>query len=145
MARMKYVTGLDDVRKAFKRMSEEGARELTDALGKGAAEIESTARMLAPVGEEDERHMRDTISSTVRPLPNGRGVQAIVAVGTDAETRDAALRTEFGRAPGGVGQEGHPGHDPQPFFFTAYQAVAKRVRSRVKRAIAKAARRTVQR
>lgn len=142
MARRPYVTGVDDVRRAFRQMTEESVQDMAGAITRGVVRIERSAKLLAPRDDEDDEHMADEIAHRVRITAGGRGVTGTVFVGLTEATRQAALRSEFGRGPGGAGMEGHPGHDPQAFFFRAYQAERKRVLGGVRRAIGRAAKRS---
>lgn len=144
MARKRYLEGADKVRRVFARIPAIYQDELTDALNKGGRDVAAAARTLAlPARSDDDVHVSDDISHRLAIRPDGGGVAAIVSVGSSPETANAAFRQEFGRDPGGEGIEGHPGHDPQPFFFAGYAAVRSRVRNRIARARRSIARRIV--
>jgi len=75
--------------------------------------------------------------SEIVPLRGGTAVAVFVFAGDRATgSIDYAKAQEYGRAPG---PDGHPGHVAQEFFWPAYHSVRKRVRSRVKREIRRAA------
>jgi hypothetical protein len=128
------LTGLEDVSRVFAAAPRKAAASLTAALNKGADEIAASARAIAPAGDDDDRRMRDHIVvKGARPSARRRGgVVATVEAGRDPADRDAAFRSEFGRAPS---SDGHPGHAAQPFLFPAFWSLRKRARSRVARAL----------
>lgn len=151
MARKRLVTGIEHVRRVFRRAPEEMQVRIIDALNQGAEEIADRARMLAPVDPSTPIDLKDTIDVVVATRTNARGgrevsepnsVAAYVVAGGTPERRQAALRMEFGRAPGGSGPRNasHPGHPAQPFMYPAYFSIRNRVRSRIKRAVRAAAR-----
>ena len=142
MARKSKLEGLENARKVFERLPREFLEGITHALNQGADEIVDAAKILAPEGPQ-EPHVKDTIRRTdIRVRADGKSAVVFVTTGDTKQTANAAFRSEFGRAPGGSGKVDmgkHPGHREQPFMFPAYFAKRKRVRSRVKRAIKKAA------
>ncbi|GMG82585.1 hypothetical protein LNKW23_17980 [Paralimibaculum aggregatum] len=144
MARKRYVEGLEHARSVFDGLAEAELEKLTDALNRGGREMVSVARTLAP-RSDDDLHVADDIHHRLRPRADGRAVEVMIWAGSEKETRDAAFRSEFGRHPGGEGQERHPGHEAQPFFWVAWRAVRRRVRSRVRRALRAGAKAAVQR
>ncbi len=134
--RTKYIEGADRVSRIFKRLRREASEEIAHALNLGAKEIAETAEILVP---EDTRELRGDIqieATGIQARSDNKAAVARVIVGTKKGTAEKAFRQEFGRA---AGPDGHPGHAPQSFFFTAYHAKRKRVRSRVSRAVNKAA------
>lgn len=147
MARKRYLEGADKVSRVFKALPRHSIDEITDALNRGAREIEKRAELLVPVDTGDLKKDIKVESRQIGIRGDGKAAVVRVVAGTRPETAIAAFRTEFGRAKGGVipgtGGKIHPGSPPRSWFFTAYQSVRKRVRSRVKRSIRKAARRAV--
>lgn len=128
--------------------------EIHKALEKGAEEIKTTARNLVPVSSGDLRESIDyTFGKFEADNPNVRGVQAgggledpelSVTIHAGDEKAYYAAFVEFGTKPheqGGLfaGAQ-HPGTKAQPYFFTAYRLLKKRVKSRIARATRKAAR-----
>ena len=134
--RARYIDGADRVSRIFKKLPRESAENIAHALNLGAKEVAEAAEVLVP---EDTRELRRDIQieqSGIQARSDGKAAVARVIVGTKQDTAEKAFRQEFGRAPS---PDGHPGHAPQSFFFTAYHAKRKRVRSRVARAVNKAA------
>lgn len=128
------VEGREKVAAVFGRLGDEIVDDLTKALDAGGAEIEAAAVLLAPKADGD---LAASIGRDIRVREDGRAVRAVVFAGTDPATAIAAFRQEFGRAP----SDDHPGHAAHEFMFPAYQALRKRVRGRVKRAIGAAVKR----
>lgn len=133
--RKRYIEGADRVSRIFKQLPREASEEIAHALNLGAREIADAAEVLVPVDTSELKQDIQIETTGIRARNDGRAAVARVVVGTKAGTAQKAFRQEFGRAK----SDGHPGHDPQSFFFTAYHAKRKRVRSRVARAINKAA------
>jgi len=138
MARRRYVEGLAEVRRVFAAAPAENIERITDALNRGGKEIEAAARQAVPVGDGDLRDSLRTIeASEIRVRRDDRAAVVYVTAGRNADgTNRYARAQEFGRA----ASDGHPGHAAQPFFFPAYWSVRRRVRSRIKREIRRAAR-----
>lgn len=132
----KMLHGLEHAQRVFRRAPRVHQEKIAHALNVGAREIKDRAEILVP---EDTGDLKQDIKVEARGLQVRRGGRALVArviAGTSAGNAMAAFRSEFGRAPS---PDGHPGHAPQSFFFTAYHSVRKRVRGRVKRSINAAA------
>lgn len=137
----RYVRGTETVDRVFRSMPRDLTPRLARALNRSGAEMAAAASILAPRSQDGE-HVAEDVGHDLVERGTGGAVSVVVYAGTMRETRPAALRSEFGRQPGGEGIEGHPGHRAQPFFFVAYRAVRKRARRRVRsalRRIAKAA------
>lgn len=138
---MATVTGAAAIAQVFRRMSADSRRRVEAALTLSGDEVVARARALAPVGDDDSDRLRDAIMRTEPRLTRRReadaGVAVYVMAGTTAETAEYARAQEFGRAP----SDDHPGHAAQPFLFPAYLTVRRRVRGRIARALAQAARR----
>ena len=107
--------------------------EIRKALAASAEEIVAHAKRLVPVDSGD---LRDSIGWTFGAAPKGAMVLATggegeLKVTVYAGTSDAfyARWVEFGTA-------AQPAH---PYFFPAYRLVRKRVKSRISRAVNKAA------
>ncbi len=136
MTRKRYIEGVDQVSRVFKALPRKSAEEIAHALNLGAKEIADAAELLVPVDTAELKQDIQIETTGPQIRSDNRAVVARVIVGTRKDTAEKAFRQEFGRA---RGPGKHPGHDPQSFFFTAYYAKRKRVRSRVARAINKAA------
>lgn len=145
--RRKYMTGVDQVERIFRALPRELQEDWAVALNQGGAEMAAGARLLAPRDESsaDPEHIADDIGHRLVVNEERRTVSAVVYAGTRPETKQAALRSEFGRQPGGDGMEGHPGHGKQEFFFVAGQALRKRSRGRLQRVTNKAIKRVAKR
>jgi HK97 gp10 family phage protein len=135
------IEGLDRLNRKLKRMPDLARQEIAKAMEKSAQEIVEMAKGLAP---SRTGALRDSIGwnwygapegsmvlGEVRSSGRGAGNLAIVIYAGDDKAYYARWQ-EFGttamRAP--------------PFFFPAYRANRKRVRSRISRAITTAAKRT---
>lgn len=125
-------------------------REMAAAIQQGADEIVALQKRLAP---KKSGRLRDSIVAT----KGGGGPKYAAFQGKGGEGGDpdltvrisagnAAVRyahlIEFGTAPhlnGGLfaGSQ-HPGTAPEPFFYPAYRALKRKVKSRVSRATKKA-------
>ena len=148
MARVKYIDGIENVRRVFRTLPEKALIEITHALNVGADQIVKRAKTLAPVSSPraGAEHLRDAIKKTNIRIVNrksGRSAVIYVTAGDSGETKIAAYRAEFGRDPGGTlksgGESRHKGHEPQEFLFPAYWSTRTSTRGRVARAIKAAA------
>lgn len=147
------VIGTERLVRKLRALPEAVKREMRAAIAAGAAEVVSLAKSLVPVDDGD---LRESIGWTWGEPPKGsitlgqvRGAKAAAGLIATIYAGDSkayyARFVEFGTAPhinGGIypGTQ-HPGTSAQPFFYPAYRAVRKRIRSRVTRATNKAARR----
>ena len=132
MKNARYLDGLDGVEKAFSHLKIGSPEKLTIALNKGASEVAARAKILAPV---DDGQVRNSIETKL-DLQSRGGTSVAAVVYAGGREAPGAWRAEFGRSPGGEGdQSGHPGHAAQPYLFPAYHSVRRRVRGRIKRAI----------
>lgn len=156
------VKGLSRLQRKLVRLRESTKEEIAKALEKGAEEIADLARSLVPI---DEMVLYDSIGWTWGEPPKGSitlarsrsradGLKISVYAGNDEAYY--ARWVEFGTAPHGVAKDAgkaagrrltrlgigglqHPGAAAQPFFYPAYRAVRRRVRSRITRATNSAA------
>jgi HK97 gp10 family phage protein len=151
------VQNLDRLKKRLEAIPKAARVEIRKALEKGAQEIKTMARVMAPQDSGDLRESIDYTFGTYEAAnPNVRGVVAgggladpdlsVTIHAGDAKAFYAAF-VEFGTAPhpqGGqfAGTE-HPGTPAQPFFFPAYRLLKKRVKGRISRAVRQAARNVV--
>ena len=135
--------------RSFARLPREIRKRIILDLKKSADEIKDFAEIAAPKSDPiaGATHVKDSIKVTgIRRIRRQGVVNLFIAVtaGETKEDQDAALRSEFGRKPGGRSKGGgttlHKGHDPQPFMFPAYWAVREKVRRRVSRSVTRAAR-----
>jgi len=149
--------GLEKLRRKIKRLGPETRKELRKALAESAAEIVALQRSLAPKVQSIERL---SAPSSFGEPPSTRATGAFrpkretyVALADDIRLTiyagdDEAFYArwiEFGTAPHEIGGlyagTMHPGTPAQPYFFPGYRALRKRARSRIARAINKAAKR----
>lgn len=150
MARGATILGLARLERKLKRMPEVAKATIKQAMEQGANEIVDMMKSLAPVDNGD---LRDSIGWTWGKKP--KYAQAIAVAKSsladdltitiyagNSKVRYAHL-VEFGTAPHVVGGmfkgAQHPGTKAQPFFFVSWRANQKKVKSRVRRAITKAA------
>lgn len=145
MARQLYVDGVDRVARIFAAAPRENVERIADALNRGAQEIAAQAQRAAPVqAAADGGALRADIAARttdIRVAGSKRAAVVYVVAGTEPQTMVEARMQEFGRAPGGDGDQAeHPGHAAQPFFFPAYFSIRRRVLSRVRREVRRAAR-----
>jgi HK97 gp10 family phage protein len=105
--------------------------EITSAIAVSATEMVEKAKALAPV---DEGELRESIEWkwTKNKQFASKAPAAVVQAGSNDQSNRAfyARWVEFGSTV----------NDAQPFFFPAYRLLRKRIRSRISRAMTKAAR-----
>lgn len=152
------VEGLGRLRKKLQAMPDAARAQIVQAMEQSAEEVCEMARRLAPVDKGD---LRKSIGWTWGDPPKG----AIVIARTRPKKNESDLRltiyagddeafyarwVEFGTKPHNVAKGGgnksfkgeareHPGARAHPFFFPAYRVNRKKAKSRVSRAINKAA------
>ena len=147
------VTGADALKRKMRMFPIRVRQEIAKAMEQSAEEIVRMAKSLAPVDDGDlqmsigwtwgQAPKGSMVLGTVRQEGRGSGnmVITIFAGGGDAFY---ARWVEFGTSPhlnaGRHAGTQHPGTPARPFFYPAYRALRKRVRSRTTRAINKAAR-----
>lgn len=157
---MGKVQGADRLERRLKALPKAVKREVRAAVEQSAGEIVAAQKRLAPkksgklaasirytMGDESPPRYAAIKSAGQRGDPE---TTAIISAGNSG-VRTAHI-VEFGSAPhvqGGIfeGSEPavmHPGTDPQPFFYPGYRLTRKRAKSRVSRAVGKAARKAAQ-
>lgn len=144
------ILGLAKLERKLRRMPEVAKATIKAAMEQGANEIVDMMRSLAPIDDGD---LRESIGWTWGKRPKYSQVVAVakskmagdltitIFVG-NSKVRYAHL-VEFGTAahenggmfPGTL----NPGTKAQPFFFVSWRANRKAVKSRIRRAITKAA------
>lgn len=147
------VQGADALKRKMREMPRRARQEIAIAMEQSAEEIVKLAKSLAPIEDGD---LQMSISwnwgnapsgsmtlGTVRTEGKGAGNMFITVYAGD----DRAYYSrwiEFGTSPrlngGKFAGTQHPGTPARPFFFPAYRALKKRIKSRTSRAIRKAAR-----
>lgn len=159
------VQGLSKLQQKLRRLPEAAKERISKAMEDGADEIVRLAQNLVPV---DEMTLYESIGWTYGDPPKGSitlgsvrrsrnsddGLKITVYAGNSEAFY--ARWVEFGTQPHNVesgggtvagrrslasgGGLGHPGSRARPFFYPAYRAVRRRVRSRITRATNRAAR-----
>lgn len=147
------VQGADALKRKMRAFPKRAREQIAQAMEQSADEIVKMAKSLAPVDDGD---LQMSISWTWGSAPKGSLTLGTVrsegkGVGNMAITvfagNDKAFYArwiEFGTSPhvqGGMftGSQ-HPGTPARPFFYPAYRALRRRIRSRTSRAIRNAAR-----
>lgn len=153
MARTR-IQGLEKLRRKLKAIPKAAEDEARKAVVKGANEIAALQRNLVPVDDgdlQDSIHVTNPGESTPPySQPGGqrtaKDLEAIVTAG-NSKVRYAHL-VEFGTAQhvnaGIFAGTQNPGTTARPYFWPAYRALRKRVRSRITRSINKAVREAAQ-
>jgi len=146
MARVKYIDGIENVRRVFRTLPEKSLIEITHALNVAGDTVVKRAKQLVSVSDPKagNEHLRDSIRKTnIRIIRANRSAVIYVVAGGTGETNIAAFREEFGRKPGGQlkggGESTHPGYGPNEFFFPAYWSTRTATRGRIARALKAAA------
>lgn len=157
------VKGLSRLQRKLKALPAAVKEDIAKAMEQGAQEIVELAQRLVPIGD---MNLYESINWTWGDPPAGSitigrsrrnpgdGLKITVYAGDDYAFY--ARWVEFGTQPhntakgggtvsgkkqlAGGGGLGHPGSRAQPFFFPAFRASRKRVRSRITRATNNAAR-----
>lgn len=137
---------IEQSRKRFRRkiriLPELARADVTVAMRVGADEVRALQKRLVP---KDEHELEKSINWGFGDAPKGR---AVLSSGSGlAKSGDVKISlwaggfkafyarwVEFGTH----GSEGHPATRAQPFFFPAWRALRRRVKSRVTRAGTKA-------
>lgn len=145
------IVGLAKLERKLKSLPDKAIAKIKTAMEEGAEEIVTMMRSLAP---EDSGALRDSLGWTWGKKPkyatalatakaNLGGDLTITIYAGNSKVRYAHL-IEFGTAAhtnGGVfAGSHHPGTKGQPFFFVSLRANRKKVKSRIRRAVNKAAR-----
>lgn len=159
MARYQNITGAEKIEKQLAGISRAAAEKIALALNKGADEIASRARVLAP---QDTGRLKSELRtmSPFEATKRARGLRGVVggrvntgiAAGVTTGRAFYARFVEFGREARAAGavyrdkrgrrrvSKGSNKSEAQPFFWPAYRSVRKRVRRRVATAVNRAAR-----
>lgn len=140
--------GLKRWEQRLKNVPQKVRARVREAIVQGADEIVTAQKRFAPV---KTGKLRDSITATIGGQApkysqfgrmGGKGdadLTAAITVG-NSEVRYAHL-VEFGSAPHIAGGKfkgaDHPGTTAQPFFYTGYRMVRRKVKSRITRAVSK--------
>jgi HK97 gp10 family phage protein len=143
------IEGLKRLQAKLDRLPAKVKTRIREAMEAGAEEIVSMAKSLVPVNTGS---LRDSIGWTWGRAPKGAmTIGTVEATGGEltitiyAGSSDAfwARWIEFGTSQhvnaGLYAGSEHPGTSAQPFFYVSFRANRKRVKSRITRAINKAA------
>lgn len=177
MARAK-VSGLDKLIRKFQQLPPKAEKEIRLAMEKGAEEVVTLAKSLAPLGIASGRNssnnpgaLRDSIGWTwgdsvpkgsikLGSISNGNGRRPgdlVITIFAGDDKAFYARWVEFGTKPHTITAKNaptlsraginfgpsvsHPGASTSnAFFFPAYRAVRKRIRTRISRAVNKSVR-----
>lgn len=157
------VRGLSKLQQKLSRLPDAVKNQIAEAMEKAAQDVVEYAQRLVPV---DEMVLYESIGWTWGDPPAGSitlgrsrrrpGDGLLITIYAGNDEAFYARWVEFGTAPHNVasgggtvagrrslasgGGLGHPGARAQPFFFPAYRANRRRVRSRISRATNAAAR-----
>lgn len=147
------IQGLDRLKRKLQAFPDAARDEIIKAMEQSAAEVVAMAKSLVPV---DSGGLRDSIGWTWGDPPKGaisiasakglrrQGSMFITIYAGNSEAYQARW-VEFGTSAhvngGKFAGSQHPGTAAQPFFFPAFRALRKRIKSRLTRAINKAAKR----
>lgn len=147
------VEGLDRLKQKLAVTIPKATKQATkNALRNGARKIAEAARSLAPVDDGDLKESIDFTfgeykadNSNVRGFSAGSGTgdkDSVVFVHAGDEKAYYAAFVEFGTDPHPQGGKfkgtQHPGTSPKPFFYPAYRANIKNVRSNINAAVRRA-------
>ncbi len=141
---MAKIEGRERLKRKFQAMPGVVKQEIEKAIRTSAAELVGMQKRLAPV---DKGALVNSIRFTIE---EGAEFRAIVQAGGTEETRrevrkgsgeftDEAILAEWGspehEAAGKFKGATIPAQKPRKFFFPAYRALRKRIRSRISRSI----------
>lgn len=148
MASATKILGREKLAAKLKAMPVVAKARIREAMEAGAEDIVEMMRSLAPVASG---HLRDSIGWTWGEAPKGAmkvatvsdGGELTITVFAGDDKAWYARLVEFGTAAhinGGkfIGTK-NPGTRAQPYFYVAFRANRKKVKSRISRAITKAA------
>jgi len=133
------VQGLEKLRAKLRALPDEVRKEMRAAMTTGAEELVSMQKRLAPVDSGD---LRDSIGYSFGEYRAANSNVRGVGVGSRVGDPDLSVTVHAGDAKayyaaflefGTVNMAAHP------FFFPAYRALRKRIRSRISRASSNAA------
>jgi HK97 gp10 family phage protein len=145
-----YLKGLPELKRKLIRLKEETAPAVRPAMEAAAAEIVRSMKSLVPTDSGD---LQNSIGWTWGDAPRG-SFSVSAKIGSNKITIFAgddkafyARWVEFGTAPhingGRVPGSQNPGTSAQPFFFPAYRANRKQVKTMIGKAIRDAVRKAV--
>ena len=139
-------SSIEETRKRFSRkiriLPEQARGDVTAAMRVGADEVRALQKRLVPT---DEHELQKSINWGFGDAPKGRGaLSSGSGLATSGDVKISiwaggfkafyARWVEFGTK----GSEGHAATRAQPFFYPAWRALKRRVKSRVTRAGTKA-------
>lgn len=138
---MVKIEGREALNRKFAAMPEAVRAEVLKSVPSSAEELASLQRRLAP-------HDKGNLQASIR-VEHDEFRAKVIAGGTASTRRevrkgsgqftDEAILMEFGTRPHRIGGKfagaRHPGTPARPFFFPAYRALKKRIKSRISRSI----------
>lgn len=137
----------------LRRLKPAVRQEIEIATGRNAEDVAKLAKSLAPVDDGDLR----ASTKALKEVSSRDGATIRWRVVSGDEVAFYARMVEFGTAPGKRGDTAvnasgrkrkvgrtHPGNKAQPYFFPAYRALRKRLKSRLSRAFTKAKRKALE-
>lgn len=127
------VEGLERLKARFAKIPPAMRDEVRIAIEKGADELVEMQKRLAPV---ESGELRDSI----RKRDGGHGLSVEVFT-DDFKARWVEFGTSAHVAGGEFSGAQIPSIPARPFFFPAYRALRKRIKSRITRAVSKAVKR----
>lgn len=145
------IEGLDRLRRKFAQLPVLARQEIAKAMELGAQEVVNLAKSLVPVASGD---LRASIGWTWGDAPKGSislgqvkdaGSKMVISIYAGDDEAFYARWVEFGTSGhinGGLfAGTANPGAPAQPFFYPAFRASRRRLKSRITRAITKSAKR----
>jgi HK97 gp10 family phage protein len=130
------VEGADKLRRKMAGFPALAKEEISRAMETGAQEIVNLAKRLVPVDQGD---LRDSIGWTWGAAP--KGAVALTTIGEGPNLRITVYAGNEKAYYARWVEFGTQQNRARPFFYVSYRAIRKRIRSRVTRAISKAAKR----
>lgn len=137
----------------LRRLKPAVRQEIEVATERNAREVAAMAKRLAPFGKYAGGGALKASTKAIG-VKDGAAIKWRVVSGD--ETAFYARMVEFGTAPGKRGDQAvnasgrkrkvartHPGTKAQPYFFPAYRALRKRLKSRLSRAFTRAKRKAL--
>jgi hypothetical protein len=139
---MAKIIGAEALKRKFREMPGAVQAEVKKAVPDAADELVGMMQRLAP-------RNKGVLVASIRREQLEEFRAAVIAGGTPATRReirkgsgqftDEAILAEFGTKPHRVGGKfkgaRHPGTAPQPFFYSSWRAMKKRIKSKIARSI----------
>lgn len=141
-------SGRAHLRRRLRQLPAIARAQIRKGLEESATQVTNMQKNLVPVSRISHRHVRDTIGwhwgiGGARGSIGGTSDFGLQITAGDEEAWWARY-IEFGTKPhrqGGIYKRGnvmHPGTRPHPYFFAAWRALKKSVKSRMRRSLKRA-------